>query len=147
MTSPTPYLLRGLYEWICDNGMSPYLRVVVQGNGIQVPMQYVEDGVIVLNTSPSAVRGLEIGDDAVMFSARFSGTPFEVHVPMECVQAIYARETGQGLVFFEGTGFENERNRPCADPDAGEDADDPAESGAGGTGDRPRGRPNLKLVD
>lgn len=147
MTSPTPYLLRGLYEWICDNGMSPYLRVVVQGTEIQVPLQYVEDGVIVLNTSPSAVRGLEIGDDAVMFSARFSGTPFEVYVPMDCVQAIYARETGQGLVFFEGTGIENERNRPCADPDAGEYADHDAHLTESGIGEKPRGRPNLKLVD
>lgn len=140
MTSPTPYLLRGLFEWICDNGMSPYLRVVVNSEDVMVPEQYVEHGVIVLNISPSAVRALDIGDEAVCFSARFSGSPFEVYVPIGSVQAIYARETGQGLVFFEDEAAASERSRPCAETEA-----EPDENSS--RPDRPRGKPDLKLVD
>lgn len=140
MTSPTPYLLRGLFEWICDNGMSPYLRVVVNSDDVLVPEQYVDDGVIVLNVSPSAVRALDIGDEAVCFSARFSGSPFEVYVPIPCVQAIYARETGQGLVFFDDAAAATERSRPCAETEPTGDSANPERP-------RGRGRPDLKLVD
>ena len=101
MTSPTPYLLRGLFEWICDNQMSPYLRVVVNSEEVIVPEEYIENGVIILNVSPAAVRDLHVDSEAVSFSARFNQVPFDVYVPVSSVQAIYARETGQGLVFFE----------------------------------------------
>lgn len=138
MTSPTPYLLRALYEWICDNQMTPYLRVVVDSDAVVVPTEYVENGVIVLNVRPSAVRGFEIGDDAVVFSARFNGVPFNVFIPIPCVQAIYSRETGQGLVFFED-GAEPERSRSCAESD---ECSDDGTTRPGG-----RGKPNLRLVE
>lgn len=136
MSSPTPYLLRALYEWICDNQMTPYLRVVVDSDAVTVPMDYVENGVIVLNVRPTAVRGLEIGDEAVSFSARFNGVPFDVFIPNANIQAIYARETGQGLVLFED-GAEPERSRSCAESDEGAEAERPSR----------RGKPDLRLVE
>ncbi len=94
-----PYLLRALYDWIVDSELTPYLLVAVEGESIQVPREYVSEGKIVLNVSPMAVRELDLGHEAVSFSGRFSGRPFPVYVPMNNVQAIYAKETGEGMMF------------------------------------------------
>ncbi len=94
-----PYLLRALYDWIVDSELTPYLLVTVDDESVQVPQEYVSEGKIVLNVSPMAVRDLDLGQDAVAFSGRFGGRPFPIHVPMQSVQAIYAKETGEGMMF------------------------------------------------
>jgi len=101
MTSNRPYLIRAIYEWIIDNGMTPYLLVMAEDAGVIVPQDFVEDGKIVLNISPTAVQNLELGDESVSFSARFSGRPMQVVVPVESAAALYARENGQGMIFPE----------------------------------------------
>ncbi len=97
MTSHRPYLLRALYEWIAENGMTPHLLVDATQQGVQVPPSAVKDGKVVLNIAARAVTRLELGNDAVTFSARFGGVSQSVMVPMPAVLAIYARETGQGM--------------------------------------------------
>jgi stringent starvation protein B len=94
-----PYLLRALLDWIVDSDLTPYLLVGVDSEAVQVPMEYVSEGKIVLNISSIAVRDLHIGSDAVSFSGRFSGQAFPVYVPMDNVIAIYAKETGEGMAF------------------------------------------------
>lgn len=101
MTSTRPYLIRAMYDWIVDNRCTPHLLVDAAFEGVQVPRQYVENGVIVLNMAPSAVRDLELGNELVSFSARFAGTPHDIRVPTGAVQAIYARENGQGIFLGE----------------------------------------------
>ncbi|MFC0678889.1 ClpXP protease specificity-enhancing factor [Lysobacter korlensis] len=97
MTSHRPYLLRALYEWIADNGMTPHLLVDATRPGVQVPSQSVNDGKVVLNVAERAVSQLQMSNDAISFSARFGGVSFPVSVPVSAVLAIYARETGQGM--------------------------------------------------
>ena len=104
MTSSRPYLIRALYQWIVDNGMTPYLLVNAHGEGVEVPARYVQQGKIVLNLNPSAVQGLDLGNDWISFSARFSGQPMSVRLPPRAVLAIYARENGQGMTFPEEGG-------------------------------------------
>lgn len=104
MTPSRPYLIRALYEWILDNGMTPYLLVDVAHEGVVVPTQYVENGRIVLNVNPSAVQNLQMGNELVELDARFSGQPMHVSVPVMSVLAIYARENGKGMVFTEEDG-------------------------------------------
>lgn len=99
MTSSRPYLIRALYQWIVDNGVTPYILVDADIEGVDVPPQYIQDNKIVLNIAPMAVQGLTLGDDAVSFSARFSGQSVDLFVPTEAVMAIYARENGQGMMF------------------------------------------------
>ncbi|HEY0506045.1 MAG TPA: ClpXP protease specificity-enhancing factor [Lysobacter sp.] len=101
MTSHRPYLLRALYEWIADNGMTPHLLVDASRQGVQVPVHAVKDGKIVLNIAERAVSRLEMGNDAIRFSARFGGVSYPVTVPVQAVLAIYARETGQGMALPE----------------------------------------------
>jgi stringent starvation protein B len=106
MTSSRPYLVRAVYEWITDNGLTPYLLVNAQFPGVHVPDPYVQDGKIVINLSQAAVRGLQLGNDWIELDTRFGGTPMHVSLPMQAVMAIYAKENGQGMVFNEGTGGE-----------------------------------------
>jgi stringent starvation protein B len=88
-----------MYAWIVDSGHTPHVVVDAAMEGVEVPRQFVQDGRIVLNISPSAVGGLAIGNEALEFSARFSGTAFSVRVPVAAVLGIYARETGRGMIF------------------------------------------------
>lgn len=101
MTSSQPYLLRAVYEWIIDNGMTPQLVVNATVKEARIPRAYIENDRIVLNIHPSAVRDLDLGNQSVSFSARFQGAPFQVYIPIGAIMAIYARENGNGLVFNE----------------------------------------------
>jgi stringent starvation protein B len=98
MSSNRPYLIRAMHEWIGDNGMTPYLLVDAGFPGVVVPPQAIKDGKIVLNVAPRAVAQLELGNEFIRFHARFSGVSQGVEFPVAAVQAIYAQETGQGMM-------------------------------------------------
>jgi len=130
VNSSRPYLLRALYEWIVDNGCTPHIIVDATLPGVEVPEQYVKDGQIVLNLSPSAVIELQLGDDNVSFNGRFGGRPTDVFIPIAAVLGIYARENGQGMAFEV-----EEDSDP--EPDGGGNAPTPL---------RRAGKPSLKVV-
>jgi stringent starvation protein B len=96
--STKPYLIRAIYEWCAEAGLTPYLSVKVDAN-TRVPLEYVKNGEIVLNISMSATRNLTISNDLVQFSARFNGVSREVSVPVYAISGIFSRENGQGLFF------------------------------------------------
>ena len=112
MTSSRPYLLRAIYDWIVDNGLTPYLLVNANMENVLVPTEFVSNGKIILNVAPAAVKELEIGNEEVHFSARFSGNPMYVSVPMDAAMAIYAKENGRGMVFTDDSDLP-------PDPDSG----------------------------
>lgn len=99
MNSSRPYIIRAIYEWIVDNDCTPHLLVDVEVDGVDVPQSYVSDGQIVLNISPTAVVGLEMGNQIVSFNGRFGGVATDIMVPIKAILGIYARENGQGMVF------------------------------------------------
>jgi stringent starvation protein B len=96
--STKPYLIRAIYEWCNDSGLTPYIAVAV-AEGVRVPAEHVKNGEIVLNVSALATNRLTLGNQAIEFQARFGGVAREVYVPIERVIAIYARENGQGMAF------------------------------------------------
>jgi stringent starvation protein B len=104
LKSRRPYLLRAIHEWICDSDCTPHIVVDAGMPGVDVPRQYIRDGKIILNVSWSATGQLEIGNDELSFSGRFGGASVLVKVPVEAVLAIYARETGQGMIFADDEG-------------------------------------------
>lgn len=119
MTSSKPYMLRAIYEWIIDNEMTPYIVLDAEYAGVQVPSEYVEDGRIILNISPEACRGLHLENDRVVFTARFNGVAQQIFAPPAAAMAIYAKETGKGMVFAEekaeeGDGSTEEAAAPAA---------------------------------
>lgn len=130
-----PYLLRAMQAWITDNGQTPHVVVDAAVAGVNVPERFVRDGKIVLNVSPTAVTGLEIGNEVLSFEARFSGAPYRVLVPLRAVLGIYARETGRGMIFSD------------EDADSSPDEPPPASGGEGApTPARGAGKARLKVV-
>lgn len=97
--SQRPYLIRAMHAWMTDNGWTPQILVDASAGDPILPEGVLTDGRVVLNVSYDATRELELGDDAITFNARFSGTPFVVLVPVECVAAIFARENQRGMGF------------------------------------------------
>ncbi len=148
MTARRPYMLRAYYDWLVDNDLTPHLVVDATASGVRVPLEFVQDGQIVLNIVPRAVGNLELGNDAITFNARFGGRPHSVIVPLYAVQAIYARENGVGTVFDPEEAYmghfiqdevaaeHQEQNGPSAIEN-----DDNSEEPV-----RPSGRPSLKVV-
>ncbi|MBS0456129.1 MAG: ClpXP protease specificity-enhancing factor [Proteobacteria bacterium] len=118
MTSNRPYLLRAMYEWINDNGMTPYILVDAAFPGVLVPSQAVKDGRVVLNIAARAVSQLSLGDAEIGFLARFGGVSQPVRVPLGAVQAIYAQESGQGMALpDDATGAVAGPSAPAAPAD------------------------------
>lgn len=101
LPSTKPYLLRAIWEWCCDNGLTPHIAVQVDGR-TRVPREFIRDGQIVLNIGSDATNKLQIGNDFIEFQARFGGVARELSVPVEQVSAIYARENGAGMSFDVG---------------------------------------------
>src|ERR1700722_20568009 len=132
-----PYLLRAMHQWISDCGNTPHVIVDAERAGPQIPKAYVKDGKIVLNLSFTATQRLKLGNADVEFDARFSGVVHHVTFPVASVMGIYARETGEGMVF--------------SDQDLGPEPPRPTstEEGSGtgsSSGAPPRARPQLKVV-
>lgn len=101
MTPNQPYLLRAYYEWIVDNDLTPHLVVDAELDGVDVPREHVKDGQIVLNVSPSACIDMQMGNEWVMFSARFGGVSRRLVFPTKAVLAIFARENRAGTIFMQ----------------------------------------------
>ena len=96
--SAKPQLLRAAHEWCTEHGLTPYLMVAVDAS-VSVPMDFVKDGQIVLNTSYDATGSLQMGNDFIGFKARFGGKARDIHVPVHRVMGLFARETGEGVYF------------------------------------------------
>jgi len=90
-----------MHEWISDSDQTPHIVVDASLQGVEVPRQYVQGGKIILNVSNSATSNLNLGNDVVRFRARFGAVTHDVMVPIAAVLGIYARETGQGMIFSE----------------------------------------------
>lgn len=106
LTPTRPYLARAIYQWICDNQLTPYLLVDATQPHVNVPQQHIKDGQIVLNIAPHAVAQFNMDNDAIYFNARFGGVSQELYVPMAAILGIYSRENGKGL-FFDPSEYED----------------------------------------
>ena len=116
MTPLKPYMIRSIYEWLVDNGMTPHLLVDAEYPNVQLPTDFVEDGRIVLNIRPEAIQGLLLGNDEIHFNARFSGKSIRIQCPSQAVLAIYARENGRGMFFDPEEQTEGDNEEPPTPP-------------------------------
>ena len=135
-----PYLLRAMHQWITDSGNTPHVIVDAARAGDDIPRAYVQDGKLMLNLSYSATQRLKIDNDWVEFDARFTGVIHHVRVPVAAVLGVYARETGEGMMFPEDDAGPPASPEPPAPPAprAG-----PRPGGPSGTGAK---RPQLRVV-
>jgi stringent starvation protein B len=133
--SRRPYLLRAMHEWISDSNQTPHIVVDASLEGVEVPRQYVQGGKIILNVSSNATSMLSLGNEVVRFRARFGAATYDVSVPIVAVLGIYARETGQGMIFSES----DTPPQPPTPPS------EPAPTTTA-TGETKRSKPTLKVI-
>lgn len=143
MTSSRPYLVRAFNEWIIDNEMTPYVVINATIPGVRVPKQYIENGRIILNISPFATQALIIDNTKIEFKASFGGVLQQVIAPIKAIEAIYAKETGKGMIFSEDD--ENTAPTPEVSTLASTDGDDD-DSGGDGSGRGKRQKGHLRVV-
>ena len=122
-----------MHEWISDSNQTPHIVVDASIEGVEVPRQYVQGGKIILNVSTNATSMLSLGNDVVRFRARFGAATYDVSVPIVAVLGIYARETGQGMIFSEA----DSPPQPPAPP---------SEPAPTTTGEGKRSKPTLKVI-
>ncbi|EJK2114974.1 ClpXP protease specificity-enhancing factor [Vibrio navarrensis] len=156
MTARRPYMLRAFYDWLVDNDLTPHLVVQATMPGVRVPLEFVQDGQIILNIAPRAVGQLELGNEAISFHARFSGRPHSVIVPLHAVLAIYARENGAGTMFEPEEAYTNVTGEIeeewLDDVDDSElllddlDSDTASTENSNAEPTRPKGKPSLRVV-
>ncbi|MGE0187869.1 MAG: ClpXP protease specificity-enhancing factor [Steroidobacteraceae bacterium] len=140
MSSRRPYLVRAMHEWMTDNLQTPHLIVDALAANLEIPRQFVQDGKIILNISFNATQNLVMGNERIEFNARFGGKTHHVVVPVPALLGVYARESGQGLVF-------GDEDVPPSQPTPPDSATDSSSSdGAPITKSAPRGRAQLKVV-
>lgn len=167
MLSSRPYIARALYEWLIENDNTPYVVVDAMQEDVVVPRQFIQNGQIVLNVAPSAVRDLDISNEMITFNASFSGEPMQVWVPITALVAVYSKENGAGMVFGHEPVIpapeesdedeaapklesvpkkaQEDKSDTSADvPSAGPDDDNTPPGGGGGR--PPKGRPALRVV-
>ena len=162
MSPSRPYLLNALYEWILDNNCTPYIAVNAQYEGTIVPQEYVRGGQIILDINPAAVHKFVIGKEVMQFSARFSGVSRNLYIPIPAITAIYAKESGAGMVFpvneyDDVVGGETSSmgiSLAAVSPEQSDSTDSSSGSGSGPgpgpsgpSGGKPGGKkPNLRIV-
>lgn len=133
-----PYLLRAMHEWMTDNNLTPHIVIDVETAGHGMPVEYANDGKLVINVSYSATQNLVLGNESAAFEARFGGVSRQLEVPMPAILGIYARESGQGMIFSSESVEPDERVE--AGSDESEAAASPQEDKAA------RSRPQLKII-
>jgi stringent starvation protein B len=128
-----------MHEWMVDNGFTPHLVVDARRDDVDVPEEHVQDGKIVLNVSHSATHGLSLGNELVIFETRFGGSPRRLEIPIAAVVGIYARETGQGMIFGD------EDPPPGANPTSPPSPPTGPAPGTSGPARKPQ-KPKLKVI-
>ena len=93
------YFIRAMFEWISDNNYTPYLLIDSSVKNVSVPNEFIENDRITLNISYSASNNLEINSNSISFDARFNGKSVNVNIPCEAVLYIFAKDTGEGMMF------------------------------------------------
>ena len=135
-----------MHQWMTDGGLTPHLLVDATQDSVDVPRAHVRDGRIVLNVSYDATRHLDLGNDWVTFEARFGGVSRPLRIPTVAVLSIYARETGEGLMFGPEDGDPPPAPGPAVDPPPAGGAGPGEPSGAAGGSGSGNKRPRLTVV-
>lgn len=94
-----PYLYHAYYQWLIDNDLTPYLLVNASYAGVDVPLEFVRDGKIILNIAPRSIGQYVVNDEGIAFNARFQGMLRDIYIPFGAAEAIYAQETSDGVMF------------------------------------------------
>ena len=145
------YMINSIYSWLVNSDLTPYLLVDAECDAVNVPRDYVEDGVIVLNLSADAIEDFFLDEMGISFVATFSQEPWEIFVPLDAVLALYDGEHGCGIYLSEdGSGWyinEGDSEQVDLDLDSLSPSQDEGDKNDSQSKKPKKGKPNLRLVD
>lgn len=95
-----PYLIRAIYDWCIDIENTPYVMSLVEKKTL-IPDVLANSKEIVLNLSPKSIQNLYIDDEGISFKGRFSGSSYNVFLPLTSILGVYAKESGDGIFFSD----------------------------------------------
>lgn len=107
-----PYFVRAMHEWLTDNDYTPYLLIDSTYQGVVAPLEYAQNGQLVLSISYAATKDLSIDNDAISFSARFNKVSQQLWIPFGAVIGIFAKEDQTQAMYFDASEYQNQ---PLAD--------------------------------
>ncbi|CAM3538359.1 ClpXP protease specificity-enhancing factor [Paraphotobacterium marinum] len=107
MTAKRPHLYRAYYDWFLENDLTPYLVVNATFSEVVVPSEFINDGKIILNISPDALFNYHFQKESISFSATFKGVHENLYIPFSAIEAMYARENGEGIIFEKEDYYES----------------------------------------
>lgn len=96
-----PYLYNAYYQWLLDNDLTPYLLVNANYPSTDVPLEFINDGKIILNLAPRSIGQYSVNDEGISFSARFQRMIRDIFVPFGAAIALYSQENNEGVMFQE----------------------------------------------
>ena len=114
--SKRPYLIKAMIEWINDNNFTPHILVDTLVKDVMVPEDFIQDDKIILNISHSASSNLNINLQSISFDGRFNGNSTRIFVPSLAILSVYAKETGEGMVFNSDSDQEVKKDKITKKP-------------------------------
>ena len=103
MTNLNIPLLLTIQKWILDNGGQAYMQFKIDER-CRLPAEFLNQPVITLNVTPSAVEDLMIDENGVSFRARFNGMEHHLYFPLDTIFGLYG---GKDFEFSIGFPFFN----------------------------------------
>ena len=97
LKSLKPYLFTAYYDWLINNKITPHLLVDAKMPGVRVPVEYVNDGRIILSLLPSAIADYQCLSTGISFKARFKGKSEDIFIPFHAMEQLIALESGSAL--------------------------------------------------
>lgn len=89
------YLLNAWLSFIIDCNKIPFVVVSVHATDrkLSLPMEFVQDGFITLNTSPSSTGYVTIDHQSgyLLMSARFNGVSQDMEIPLETIVSVRSK--------------------------------------------------------
>lgn len=89
LKDPRPYVFLAHIQWLDESGAKPHL-VIQNGPKTLFPPAFHAHSTVTFNISAEAVKGLQVDQDGLSFSARFSGKEFNVFAPLDCLLQLFS---------------------------------------------------------
>jgi stringent starvation protein B len=89
------------YNKIVEADNTPYLYIDTSSPIVSVPSQYIENGKIIIDISPSAISDFKWHKDKIQFKTSFSHDYIPIVIPFDSMIALYSKEAKNGVMFKE----------------------------------------------
>ena len=106
LTRQKPHMLKGLYDWMLENELTPLIGVVSDYPRNIMPDWIKKEGLIILNISDLALNNLSIGQEIISLEATVGGEYVYLEFYTEAIAFIKAEEDSSIAFEFDVLNYE-----------------------------------------